>query len=200
MKKIIIVLSLVCVSLFLKVWLDYSKQKDTTLLISTVIAEKRFLKDSFNGLLTINSIDIDSVWLRHGDKIIKFSEVVSFPCLIVYLPSIQEDICNSCIEYALNEVMVNFKEYSRNEHICIISVNSNPEIKERIYKKKCYVVDETLLDVPKANMPYYFVLNKEGHVEFLFAPNFLFKECTTIYWKQLKSNYEVFKANEKLTD
>ena len=111
MKKTIVFLSLVCVVLALKVLWDYSKQKKVTLSISSVIGEKRFLNESFNGLLTVNSITIDSVCLRHGEETVELSEVVSFPCLIVYLPSIQEDICNSCIEYALSEVMSNLRGY-----------------------------------------------------------------------------------------
>lgn len=109
--------------------------------------------------------------------------------LVIYLPSIEEDICNSCIEYALNEAATNVKDFSSNKHICIISVNSNPEIKERIYKKECHVIDKPLLNVPQTNMPYYFILNANGSVECLFTPNFLFKKHTHTYWKLLKRKY-----------
>ena len=168
------------------IWLKYSKQKSTELLISSVVGENRFLKDSFNSLLTIDSIAMDSIWLKHGKDVIKLSELVSFPCLIIYLPSIKEDICNSCIDYALTEAMQNSRSFADNNHVCIISVNHNPEVKERIYKKKCYYVDESFLNVPQMNMPYYFVLDKDGYVDCLFAPNSLFKECTSLYWKLLE--------------
>lgn len=158
--------------------------------MSTVIGKNRFLEDSFNDLLTMNSISTDSTFLKYGDTYSKLSDIASFPCPVIYLPSIEEDICNSCIEYALNEVIANFKEFSNNRHICIISTGVNPEIKERIYKKRCYITDNPLFNVSQANMPYYFVVDKNGHIECLFTPNFLFKEYTAAYWRQLKRRYK----------
>lgn len=190
MKKVIIIfLSSICILLSWGIWQCFSKHESTKLLMNTIIGEKRFLEDSFNNLLSTDTILIDNINLTHGREVIKLSEIISFPCLVIHLPSIEEDICNSCIEYALNEVATNLKKISGNKHICIISVGLNPEIKERIYKKEYYITDKPLLNVPKANMPYYFVLDKDGHVEYLFAPNFSFKEHTDTYWRQLKQKY-----------
>lgn len=196
MRKFFVIFScLMWIFLISGVCWSYYKQKSIKSFMSTIIGEKYFLKDSFSSLLMTDTVMVDDIWLNHGGKKIKFSEIVSLPCLIVYLPSIQEDICNSCIEYALNGAMTNIGGFSENKHVCIISLDSNPEIKERIYKKECYVVDKALLDVPQINMPYYFILDKDKHVKYLFAPNSLFKEYTTVYWKRLKSEYKVFEGN-----
>lgn len=82
----------------------------------------------------------------------------------------------------------------RNWHVCIISVGPNPEIKERIYRKECYVVDDSFLDVPRVNVPYYFVMESDGCVKWLFSPNYLFEEFTDIYLKQLRSAYDIFEC------
>lgn len=194
MKKVIVIIAVVLalVLLFGGLWYSYSKLKRMELVMSNIIGENYYLKDSFNNLSTVNYISVDSVWLKHGQEAVELSKVVSFPCLIIYLPSVHEDVCNSCIDYAINEAMRTFKNFSNSRHICLVSIDFNPEIKERVYKKKCYFVDKALLDVPQVNMPYYFILNKDGSVEFLFAPNSLFKEYTALYWKQLNQKFKEF--------
>lgn len=193
MKRCIISIVFLLLAIFAgAIWLKCPKQRNTELLINSVAGENRFLKDSFNSLLTIDSVVMDDIWLKRGKEVIKLSELVSFPCLIIYLPSVKENICNSCIDYALTEAMKNSKGFADNNHICVVSVNPNPEVKERIYKKKCYYVDESFLNVPQINMPYYFVLDKDGSVDCLFAPNSLFKEYTSLYWSQLRS--EIFEC------
>lgn len=193
MKRVIaifVVIFALVLSLFF-VWYNHSKQKNMELLMKNLVGEKYFLNDSFNSFLATPYISVDSVLLRHREDSAKLSDVVSFPCLVIYLPSVKEGICNSCIDYALNEAMNNLKNFSNNEHICIISVEFNPEIRERIYKKKCYFVDDGLLTVPQSNIPYYFVINQGGSVEYLFTPNSLFNEYTNIYLQQLKLKYKI---------
>lgn len=167
----------------------YCKQKNINSHMNIIIGEKYFLDDSFKSLLTTDSIVVDNVCLAHGKQKVKLLEVVRFPCLVIYLPSIHEDICNSCIEYALNSAMEHIENFSLNKHACIISVNANPEIKERIYKKECYVTDLALLNIPQTNMPYYFILEKNGSVNHLFAPNLLFEKYVDIYFNFLKCKY-----------
>ena len=171
----------------------YSRQEKLKERMNSTIGENRFLKDSFENLVWSDSVSVDSILLKHGRKIVSLSKAVSFPCLIIYLPSIREDVCNSCLIYALDEVKNTLKNFSTSKHICIISVGYNPEIKERIYRKECYVVDDAFLDVPRVNMPYYFVLEKDGNIKWLFSPNYLFKEFTEIYLKHLNVECSVFK-------
>lgn len=115
------------------------------------------------------------------------SELVDFPCVVVYLPSIKENICSSCLTFALNEAKDALGETFLSERVCVVSVGFNPEIKERVYQKKCYVSEAPLIDVPKVYMPYYFVVYPDGHVRYLFCPNSAFEVYTSLYWAKMKS-------------
>lgn len=165
-------------------WIN-SRIESTNLKINGVIGENRFLKETFKSLLRTDSINIDSIKIIHGENTFKLKDVIKFPCLIIHLPSTEEDICSSCLTYALNEAKENIHNFSTNMHVCIISVGSNPEIKERIYKKTCYTIEKSLINTLHPNMPYYFILNKDGKISQLYNPNYLFKEYTNIYWEQM---------------
>ena len=160
---IIIILSILCVSLSLWTGWRYITQKDVASSINNIIGEKRYLEDSFNDLLTVDFITGDSVNLKRGDTQSQLADLVSYPCMIIYLPSVQEEICGSCLDFAINEARDTLGDLFVSNRINIISLGDNPEIKERIYKKKVYVTETALIDVPKAYMPYYFVLNEDGY-------------------------------------
>lgn len=197
MKQALIFISIVIWILLLwGVWTNYSARIELKYLLRNAMNEKYFLEDSFNNLFATDTIDIENVRLNHKGKSIALPNAVTYPCFVVYLPSTQEDICNSCIEYALNEALNNLKRFSENKNICIISVGANPEIKERLYKKTCYVVDKALINAPQANLPYYFVVDTQGVIKDLFSPNFLFKKHVATYWKNLKLKYPWIDSDE----
>ena len=184
---IIIILSILCVSLSLWTGWRYITQKDVASSINNIIGEKRYLEDSFNDLLTVDFITGDSVNLKRGDTQSHLADLVSYPCMIIYLPSVQEEICGSCLDFAINEARDTLCDLFVSNRINIISLGDNPEIKERIYKKKVYVTETALIDVPKAYMPYYFVLNEDGKVSHLFCPNSAFEDHTTAYLTKVAS-------------
>ena len=174
-----------CLALWAK-WC-YAAQKEMSLSISNVIGEKRYLEDSVKELLTRKSIQLDSIELRRGNEHYKLCDIVSFPCIVIYLPSVQEKICGSCLIFAMDEAQKHLEDFFRNKQVCIISLGDNPEMKERIYKKKIFVTDQPLIDVPKTYMPYYFIVNNEGDISHLFCPNSAFKNYTSVYWEKIKS-------------
>lgn len=183
MKKIvtIVILSIVCAILACWVGWHYVEKVNVSCSINDVIGERRYLKDCVADLLTVNSVNVDSLELRRGEEYFMLSDSVTFPCLVIYLPSIQEDICGSYLVYAINEAQNALGDFFRSKNLCIISLGDNPEIKERIYKKRIYIIDKPLLHVSKAYMPYYFVLEENGNVRSLFCPNSAFEEYTSLY-------------------
>lgn len=155
--------------------------------INDVIGERRYLEDCVADLLTVSSVNADSLVLRRGEECFSLSDCVSYPCLVIYLPSVQEDICGSCLFYAINEAQNSLGALFGSKNVCIISLGDNPEIKERIYKKRVYITDRPLLAVPKAYMPYYFILEENGSVNSLFCPNSAFEEHTSAYLANIGS-------------
>lgn len=191
MKRFFIFISISVWGLLLwGLWANYSARIELGFLLRNGMNEKYFLEDSFKNLLITDTIDIENMHLSYRGESIALSDIVTYPCFVVYLPSIQEDICNSCIEYALNEASENLVGFAENKHICIISVGVNPEIKERLYKKKCYIADSDLINLSSKNIPYYFVITEQGCVKDLFSPNFLFKKHVAFYWQALKLKYQ----------
>lgn len=194
MKKYFIVIGFIlCLSALVIGWWNYFKQKQINQYTRSIIGEKIYLEDSFKNFLSTDTICIDSIWVEHKEQAIKLSDIVSFPCLVIYLPSTEEEICGSCIKYALNSVKTNFGNILENNHICLISVSENPAIKKRVYQKDCYVAQTPLLYVSQTNIPYYFILTKEGYVRYLFYPNGLHKEYTIQYLKFMDSIYQISK-------
>lgn len=194
MKKLLIIIGFIlCLSALVIGWWNYFKQKQINQYTRSIIGEKIYLEDSFKNFLSTDTICIDSIWVEHKEQAIKLSDIISFPCLVIYLPSTEEEICGSCIKYALNSVKTHFGNILENNHICLISVSKNPAIKKRIYQKDCYVAQTALLDVPQTNIPYYFILTKEGYVRYLFYPNGLHKEYTIQYLKFMDSIYQISK-------
>lgn len=186
MKKMIVsVLIVLCVFLSLWVRWCYIEHKEMALSISGVIGEKRYLGDVVKNLMFIDSVKLDSVELRRGEKHYKIRDIVSFPCMVIYLPSVQEKICGSCLSFALDEARKYSEKLFNGNHLCIISLGDNPEVKERIYKKKVFVVDEMLINVPKAYMPYYFMLDRDGRISRLFCPDSSFDKYTFLYWENI---------------
>lgn len=192
MKKIVVVLCFaLCLAVLIVGWLNYFRQKQINQYTREIVGEKFYLEDSFHDLLSTDTICIDSISVRHHEKEIKLSDVVSFPCLVIYLPSTEEEICGSCIKYALNSVKTYFENFSKNNHICIISTSENPAIKKRIYRKDCYISQTALFNVPQTDRPYYLVLTEEGCVRYLFYPNGLYEKYTTQYLDFLDSTYRL---------
>ena len=148
MKKYFIVIGFIlCLSALVIGWWNYFKQKQINQYTRSIIGEKIYLEDSFKNFLSTDTICIDSIWVEHKEQAIKLSDIVSFPCLVIYLPSTEEEICGSCIKYALNSVKTNFGNILENNHICLISVSENPAIKKRVYQKDCYVAQTPLCTV-----------------------------------------------------
>lgn len=192
MKKILLCLSiciLVCVAGFVcgNCWRKNKMQVS----INSVIGEKRFLEDYFDISLSGNVLILDSTNLIRKEETKNIFDVIELLCLIIYTPSMDENVCMSCINYAIQEVKKKFTDYSFNRHICIISVRKNPELKERIIKKKCYYVEENILGVSKKNVPYYFVIDENRNINDLFIPNSSFKSYTDTYLKRIDLKYGI---------
>lgn len=194
MKKFLIIIGFIlCLSILGIGWWNYFKQKQINQYTRAIINEKFYLEDSFKNLLSTDTICIENIWVEHKEQRVKLSNIISFPCLVIYLPSTEEEICGSCIKYALNSVKIHFDNILKNNHICLISASKNPAIKKRIYQKDCYVTQTALLNVPQTNIPYYFILTKEGYVRHLFYPNGLHKKYTIHYLNFLDSIYQISK-------
>jgi hypothetical protein len=193
MKKIILIIGGICIASILGaiyLFRDFQEEKFSEK-ISHLIGEKRYLADSFNALLGDSIYQLDNLQLYHGNDSVDYLDVMELPCLVIYTPFVGELDCMSCITNAIESVMESTKNFSSNAHICMISVNKNPAIQERIYKKPSYFVTKEFLSLPREHTPYYFVITKEKRIEDLFAPEYAYKAYTDMYLKQIKAKYHI---------
>lgn len=132
-----------------------------------------------------------------NSSIKSLSESISQPCLIIYIPY-SEDICMSCIHFAITKVKSHFFNFSTNSNICIITSRYNPKIKSRIYQKEIYHLtkENEGFDIPadKVFLPHYFIMDSEFVITSFFTPNSSYPDLTDNYLKSVKKilhNYEL---------
>lgn len=126
-----------------------------------------------------------------------FSESISQPCLIIYIPY-SEDICMTCIHFAITKVKTHFSNFSTNSNIYIISSRYNPKISSRIYQKEIYHFTQKTMGfdiaADKVLLPHYFIVDSKLVITSFFTPNSSYPDLTNDYLisaKKFLFNYEL---------
>ncbi len=157
------------------------------------------LKESINSSFSNQGYKVENLEIscdidNSNTKLL--SESISQPCLIVYIPY-SEDICMSCIHFAITKVKSYFSNFSTNRDICIITSCYNPKIKSRIYQKKIYHLSKKNggFNIPadKKFLPHYFIVDKKFVITSFFTPNSSYPDLTDDYLRSAKkilNNYD----------
>ena len=103
---------------------------------------------------------------------------------VIYFPLL-EDVCSSCIDFAINSVRDHFDDFSSSDRFLVIAQGKNPYLNSRIIKKHLYEnYPGTFLEHIKYNSekkPFYFVLNKNMEASMFFIPSYNMPELTKRY-------------------
>lgn len=157
------------------------------------------LKENINSSYCNQGFKVENLKIScsiDNSSIKPLSESISQPCLIIYIPY-SEDICMSCIHFAITKVKSHFSNFSTNSNICIITSRYNPKIKSRIYQKEIYHLTKENggFDIPADNMflPHYFIVDSKLVITSFFTPNSSYPDLTDDYLKSVKkilNNYD----------
>ena len=172
-----------------------SKLSDAQLIYQDLIYDNKLalmnlgykLKDieiSYNG-------EDSNAWL--------LSESISKPSLIIYIP-FSEDLCSSCVRYAITKVENAYPSLVQNNRVQIITSNYNPLVKSRVYKINILYlsIENPKLNIPADRdeieiLPRYLIVNKDLIITSFFTPNSQYPERTDDYLQSVTNflqNYE----------
>ncbi len=146
----------------------------------------------------INSVMTDGCILNditvsksQGQPFLLFDSL-AFPALIIGIP-LSEDICGSCVDYAVNTVSNFFPDFSNNERIVVLSHVSDPNVKERVYRKSVYryLSDSCQLGLRGMiiSKPFYVIIDKDKKANMFFVPNSLMPDLTKQYLAIVRKRY-----------
>ncbi|MDE6181234.1 MAG: hypothetical protein K2G02_09040 [Phocaeicola sp.] len=96
----------------------------------------------------------------------------------------------SCVDYAISSVQSAFSNFATDSCINILSFGYNPDLKERIIKKKVfYVAQNDLSSFSAFNqvLPFYLVIDGEKHIISSFIPNMTLPKLTRDYLHNIHS-------------
>lgn len=101
-------------------------------------------------------------------------EYILLPCLVIYIP--KEEICMSCVDFAINQVKSRFPDFGLNPNILLITSKINPNINSRIFGKRIFHFTsktENRFGIPadSEDMPQYFLLTANKEINLFFTPN-----------------------------
>ena len=140
---------------------------------------------------------INEVNIIHQKDTFDLNDVLTFPSLLVYIPE-NEEVCMSCIDYAITSVKNTFENFSQSENVVIVTCGRNVELKERIIKKDIYFTlnDKPLIDT-ELKSPIYLLVNEELQILSSFIPNILNDHWTVEY---IKGVYDFIKTSISIKD
>lgn len=157
---------------------------------ANIVGEKRYLESLVYSMINDMNQSLPSCTsLRRGQDSLTLAQAVSFPCLLIYIPE-ADNVCMSCVDYAISSVKKVFSDFEKRTDIGIISQAYNPDLKERIINKKVYFLQDkrALISVyNEFNNPLYLVINKEYQVVSSFVPNANFDNLTRSYLSKVEA-------------
>lgn len=192
--KLIIVFGLILlfsidIFLFLK-FRDFKKMKDY---YYSTVSLNGMLKRDLISTFTNNDKEVSRTLISSdmNDSIIEIiPESLQLPALVIYLPY-SEDVCISCISFAIDKIKSSFSDFEVNNQIIIITSKYNPNIKGRVFKKKIYhlIPANPQLGIPADNekIPHYFIISKNRKIDYFFSPNSLFPDLTDKYIETIRT-------------
>lgn len=149
---------------------------------ANVVGEKRYLESLVSSMINdMNQSLAPCALLKRGRDSLTLSQAVSFPCLLIYIPE-TDNVCMSCVDYAISSVKKVFADFEKRTNIGIISQSYNPDLKERIINKKVYFLQDKRIFSSvhnEFNNPLYLVINEKCQVISSFVPNADFGNLTS---------------------
>ncbi|MDR2037253.1 MAG: hypothetical protein LBQ60_04950 [Bacteroidales bacterium] len=163
-------------------------EKVETADLQNVILYNSFLFSMVNDGKDLNNLE---VYTDSKNKFFLFDSIRTSTLMICIPPS--EDICSSCIDYAVNSVKDFFPDFSSNGNIIIFSHTIDSRIKNRIHEKKIYrcFSDDCILGLTNniENKPFYIITDTDRKANMFFVPNSLMPELTSRYLKIVSDRY-----------
>ena len=157
---------------------------------ANIVGDRRYLELLVESMINgMNQSVSSSALLTRGEDSLALPKVVSFPCLLIYIPE-TDNICMGCVDYAIEAVKKVFVDFEHRTDIGIISQTYNPDLKERIINKKVYFLQEDSMLITVHNefdSPLYLVLNNECRVVSSFVPNANFENLVFDYLSKVKT-------------
>ncbi len=157
---------------------------------ANLVGDKRYLESLVSSMINDMNQPLSScTLLKRGQDSLALAQVASFPCLLIYIPE-ADNVCMSCVDYAISSVKKAFVDFDKRTDIGIVSQAYNPDLKERIINKKVYFLQDkrALISVHNEfNNPLYLVINKEYQVISSFVPNANFDNLTRSYLSKVET-------------
>lgn len=186
---VVVVCAIIGTFLFTKSQLD--KQYEVCRMNNAnIVGDRRYLESLVKSMINdMNQSVSSSALLVRGQDSLALSEIVSFPCLLIYIPE-TDNICMGCVDYAIEAVKKVFADFEYRTDIGIVSQGYNPDLKERIINKKVYFLQEDSMFITVHNefdSPLYLVINNECRVISSFVPNANFENLVLNYLSKVKT-------------
>lgn len=125
-----------------------------------------------------------------NQQIRNFSEHITLPCLVIYIPLLKEN-CLSCVDFAINKAKAHFKDFEINKQIIILSSHYNSQFKSRVYKKEVFHIVSDLnpgLGIPADSLPFpqYLLINNNYQIISSFMPKIQYEDLVDNYLTNIK--------------
>ena len=197
-RKIVVITSTLLVLLFLsqlfvlKRSTSSNSNKRMTSLESCTL-QNAILYNSFMFAMMNDGVKLErlqEITTEWNGKVIPIN--INKPVLIIFVP-LSDDICSSCVNYAINSVRDSFDDFSKNDRIFLLAQGRNPILKSRVYNKPIYheIPDSYILNLitTPEKKPFYFVVDDNMEASMFFVPNSLMPELTEKYLKLVAKRY-----------
>ena len=158
----------------------------TKIVLANQEGKLRYSEYLFNLSTSIVGTIMGSEVVNHYAEIDALDNCFDFPCLLIYVPSI-ENLCMSCVNYAISSVQEIYGEEWETPKIGILTCGFNGELKERILRKKVYSVKKDIFSIEDFNNPVYLVVNKEKRIISSFMPYEVMEGWTNRYLNSIRA-------------
>lgn len=95
------------------------------------IGRERYFKFLFNFALNNIGQKFPVYEVKHKTDTISSDQIITYPGLLICIPE-TENVCMSCVDYAITSVREVFPDFEKNQSIGIVSFGYNLNLKERI--------------------------------------------------------------------
>lgn len=122
-----------------------------------------------------------------------FFETMVTPCFVIYVPDL-ENVCISCVDYAINSAKEHFPDFKTCNRIQVITnAENNPALNARMVGRNILrLKDKSGLGIPAdtLNAPQYFIVNSNYEVNAFFTPNSAYPELTDMYLTRIAEYFK----------
>lgn len=149
----------------------------------------RYNEWSFSLFASVVGQSVDKTIWKHYADTVSIEDCISYPCLLIYV-SPMENLCISCVNYAISSVQETYADEWESPQIGILTCGYNGELKERVLKKKVYSVEKDMFAIKNFNNPVYLLVGKDKKIVSSFMPYEVMEGWTVEYLKSIRSLLE----------